>query len=48
MADVARLKEQARDFFQKGEWEKAKRAYEQLVSLESDNPESNTLSSSAT
>ncbi|MDI6739616.1 MAG: tetratricopeptide repeat protein, partial [Candidatus Edwardsbacteria bacterium] len=41
MADVARLKEQARDFFQKGEWEKAKRAYEQLVSLESDNPESN-------
>ncbi len=41
MPDVARLKEQARDFFQKGEWEKAKRAYEQLVSLESENPESN-------
>lgn len=41
MAEVARLKEQARDFFQKGEWEKAKRAYEQLVSLESENPESN-------
>lgn len=41
MADIARLKEQARDFSQKGEWEKAKRAYEQLVSLESDDPESN-------
>lgn len=41
MADLARLKEQARDFSQKGEWEKAKRAYEQLVSLESDDPESN-------
>ncbi|MCU0608131.1 MAG: tetratricopeptide repeat protein, partial [Candidatus Edwardsbacteria bacterium] len=41
MPDIARLKEQARDFSQKGEWEKARRAYEQLVSLESDDPESN-------
>ena len=41
MAEVVRLKEQARDFYQKGEWEKAKRAYEQLVVLESNDPESN-------
>ncbi len=39
MAEINRLKEQARAFYQKAEWEKAKRAVEQIVSLEPENPE---------
>lgn len=39
MAEINRLKEQARAFYQKAEWEKAKRAVEQIVSLEPENAE---------
>lgn len=39
MAEINRLKEQARTFYQKAEWEKAKRAVEQIVSIEPENPE---------
>jgi tetratricopeptide (TPR) repeat protein len=39
MAEINRLKEQARTFYQKGEWEKARRAAEQIVSIEPEDPE---------
>jgi|GEM_PF-1694525 tetratricopeptide (TPR) repeat protein len=39
MPDIKRLKEQAHLFYQKGEWEKSRRAYEQLTLLEPENPE---------
>jgi tetratricopeptide (TPR) repeat protein len=39
MPDIKRLKEQAQLFYQKGEWEKSRRAYEQLTLLEPENPE---------
>jgi tetratricopeptide (TPR) repeat protein len=41
MAEINRLKEQARSFYQKAEWEKAKRAAEQIVSIEPEDPEFN-------
>jgi len=43
MPDIARLKEQARLFFVKGEWDKARRAVEQVLLFESENPEFNLL-----
>jgi tetratricopeptide (TPR) repeat protein len=39
MPDIIRLKEQAHLFYQKGEWEKARRAYEQLTMVDAENPE---------
>lgn len=39
MAEVARLKEQGRLFFQKGEWEKARRASEQVLMFDSEDTE---------
>lgn len=39
MAEINRLKEQARSFYQKAEWEKARRAVEQILSIELDSPE---------
>jgi tetratricopeptide (TPR) repeat protein len=39
MPEINRLKEQARTFYQKAEWEKAKRAVEQIVSIEPENCE---------
>lgn len=41
MAEINRLKEQARTFYQKAEWEKARRAAEQIVSIEPEDPEFN-------
>lgn len=41
MAEINRLKEQGRTFYQKAEWEKARRAVEQIVSIEPENPEFN-------
>ena len=41
MAEINRLKEQARAFYQKAEWEKARRAVEQIVSIEPENSEFN-------
>ncbi|MBU1355075.1 MAG: tetratricopeptide repeat protein [Candidatus Edwardsbacteria bacterium] len=41
MAEINRLKEQARAFYQKAEWEKAKRAAEQIVSIEPEDSEFN-------
>ena len=39
MPDIKRLNEQAHLFYQKGEWEKARRAYEQLTMVDAENPE---------
>lgn len=39
MAEVSRLKEQGRLFFQKGEWEKARRASEQVLMFDSEDTE---------
>ncbi len=39
MAEVARLKEQGRQFFLKGEWEKARRASEQVLLFDSEDTE---------
>ncbi len=39
MAEINRLKEQARNFYQKAEWEKARRAVEQIASIEPENSE---------
>jgi tetratricopeptide (TPR) repeat protein len=39
MPDIKRLNEQAHIFYQKGEWEKARRAYEQLTMVDAENPE---------
>jgi tetratricopeptide (TPR) repeat protein len=39
MPDIKRLNEQARLFYQNGEWEKARRAYEQLTMVDAENPE---------
>jgi tetratricopeptide (TPR) repeat protein len=39
MAEVTRLKEQGRLFFQKGEWEKARRASEQVLMFDSEDTE---------
>jgi len=39
MPDIKRLKEQAHLFYQKGEWEKARRAFEQLTMVDTENPE---------
>jgi len=41
MPDVNRLKEQARTFYQKGEWDKARRAAEQILLFDSEDPEFN-------
>ncbi len=41
MPDISRLKEQGRLFFQKGEWEKARRAAEQVILLDSEDTEFN-------
>lgn len=43
MAEVARLKEQARLFFQRGEWEKARRASEQVLMFDSEDTEFNLI-----
>lgn len=43
MPDIVRLKEQARLFFQKGEWDKARRAVEQVLMFESENTEFNLI-----
>ncbi len=43
MAEVARLKEQGRLFFQKGEWEKARRASEQVLMFDSEDTEFNLI-----
>ncbi|HBE73179.1 MAG TPA: hypothetical protein DDW31_03680 [candidate division Zixibacteria bacterium] len=43
MAEVARLKEQGRLFFQKGEWDKARRASEQVLMFDSEDPEFNLM-----
>lgn len=39
MAEINRLKEQARSFYQKAEWEKARRAVEQVLSIDPESPE---------
>jgi tetratricopeptide (TPR) repeat protein len=43
VAEVARLKEQGRLFFQKGEWEKARRASEQVLMFDSEDTEFNLI-----